>query len=122
MDQNNFSKFNNELLNKKLPNATAVLILGIASILTCCCYGILSVILGTVGLFLAKKDTQLYKENPSSYSNYNNLKTGKILCIIGIVLGAIFLIYVISIIAYIGIDALKNPELLQERIREISKP
>ena len=121
MDQNNFSKFENELLNQKLPNTTAVLILGISSILTCCCYGILSIILGIVGLFLAKKDTQLYKENPSSFSNYNNLKTGKILCIIGILLGAVFLIYIVAIISYIGIDALKNPELLQERIREISK-
>ena len=43
--------------NQKLPNATAVLILGIFSILICCCYGIFSIILGVVALVLANKDT-----------------------------------------------------------------
>lgn len=119
MDQNDFSVFEEK---RKLPNATAILVLGISSMVSCCCYGILSVVLGTVGLFLAKKDTQLYNENPALYSNYNTVKTGKILCIIGIILGAIFLIYIIWIISYIGIDALQNPELLKERIREMSKP
>ena len=36
---------------QKLPNATAVLVLGIASILTCCCYGIIGLILGIVAFF-----------------------------------------------------------------------
>ena len=49
---------------QKLPNATAVLILGIASIITCCCYGVLGIITGVVALVLAKKDTQVYLENP----------------------------------------------------------
>ena len=62
--------------NQKLPNATAVLILGIFSILTCCCYGIISIILGAIGLVLANKDAKLYAENPSAYTNYNNLKIG----------------------------------------------
>ena len=50
--------------NQKLPNATAVLILGIFSILTCCCYGIISISLGAIGLVLANKDAKLYAENP----------------------------------------------------------
>lgn len=117
MDQNNFSNFDNQ--NQKLPNATAVLVLGIVSIITCCCYGIISIILGAVGLYLAKKDTQVYSENPSLYSNYNNIKTGKILCIIGIVLGVLYLIYIICIFAIFGMETLQNPALMQEKMRQM---
>lgn len=115
MEESNFSNFEGQ---QKLPNATAVLVLGIVSIITCCCYGVLSIILGAVGLYLAKKDTNLYKSNPSAYTNYNNVKTGKILSIIGIVLGVLFLLYMIWIIATFGLDALQNPELLRERMEE----
>ncbi len=102
--------------NQKLPNATAVLVLGILSILTCCCYGIFSVILGTIGIVLANKDAKLYAENPTIYSNYNNLKIGKILNIIGIILGVIYLFLVIWMIATFGYETLQNPELLQEEM------
>lgn len=94
--------------NQKLPNATAVLILGIFSILTCCCYGIFSIILGAIGLVLANKDAKLYAENPSSYTNYNNLKIGKILNIIGLVLGVIYLIYVIFLFATLGMEGIEQ--------------
>lgn len=104
---------------QKLPNALAVLILGILSIPLCCCYGIFSIILGGIGLYLAKKDEVLYQQNPSLYTNYSNLKTGKILCIIGIVLGVLYLGYVVMLIATLGVDALSNPELMQERVRDM---
>jgi hypothetical protein len=118
MEESN--QFTNFETNKKLPNATAVLILGISSIVTCCCYGILSVIIGIIGVVLANKDSKLYAENPSAYTNYGNLKTGKILCIIGIILGAIYLILMIISYSIFGLEALQNPELMQERIRELS--
>jgi hypothetical protein len=102
--------------NQKLPNATAVLVLGILSILTCCCYGIISVILGTVGLVLANKDVKLYAENPTVYSNYNNLKIGKILSIIGIVLGIIYLLLIVWLVVTFGYETLQDPELLKEEM------
>jgi hypothetical protein len=105
--------------NQKLPNATAVLILGIFSILTCCCYGIISIILGVVGLVLANKDTKLYAENPSQYTNYNNLKIGRILSIIGIVLGAIYLIYVVVLFSTLGMEGIE--QMQQEFIRRYGK-
>lgn len=81
---------------RNLPNATAVLILGIISILTCCCGGLgIGVIAGIVALVLAKKDLKLYNENPDLYLNYPTLNTGRILAIIGTTLSAItFLINV----------------------------
>ena len=92
---------------QKLSNATAVLILGIASILTCCCYGI-GIVLGIVALVLAKKDIAAYNENHELYSGYANLNTGKILSIIGIILGSIYLIFVIYLYTVVGEDGMKD--------------
>jgi len=105
--------------NQKLPNATAVLVLGILSILTCCCYGIVGLALGIVGLVLANKDMKLYREAPEKFINFKNLNIGRILSIIGVVLNALTLIYFIVIISMIGIDALQDPALLQEKIKEL---
>ena len=51
-----------------LPNATAVLVLGILSIVTCFCYGIIGIILGIVALILAKSATKLYVSSPGQYT------------------------------------------------------
>lgn len=104
---------------QKLPNATAVLILGIVSIVACCCYGLPGLIAGIIGLVLYKKDNDLYKINPTMYSNYSNLNTGRILSIIGIVLSVLYLIYVIVLISTVGLEAMKDPQLMQEKIKEM---
>ena len=105
--------------NQKLPNATAVLILGIFSILTCCCWGVIGLALGIIALVLAKKDTVLYNANPRIYTDYKNLNTGRTLAIIGIVLSAIYLIWTIYSLVFIGADALQ--EMQEELLREIQK-
>jgi len=104
---------------QKLPNGTLVIILGIASIITCCCYGIISIILGGVGLFLAKKDTALYQENPSIYKDYNNIQIGKVLSIIGIVLGVLYLFFMLWMISVIGWENMQNPEMVEAKMREL---
>ncbi len=86
---------------QKLPNATAVLVLGILSLVTCCCYGV-GTVLGIVALVIAKKDLVMYNENPELYSNYSNLKTGRILAMIGIGIGVAYLIYIAVLFATIG--------------------
>ena len=103
--------------NEKLPNANAVLILGILSIITCCCWGIVGVILGIIALVLAKKDTALYNENPSLYTNFNNINTGKILAIIGLVLSTIDLIWTIYSLIFIGQAGMM--EMQQEWLRQL---
>ena len=113
--QSNF----NELTNQKLPNATAVLVLGILSILTCCCYGIIGLILGIIALVLAKKDTAVYNANPQAYSNYSNLNIGRILAIIGIALSVLYLIMTIWMFATFGLEGMQDQELMQQRIREM---
>ncbi|MBC7607302.1 MAG: DUF4190 domain-containing protein [Burkholderiales bacterium] len=103
---------------QKLPNATAVLILGILSILTCCCYGIVGLILGIVALVLAKKDLTIYIENPELYEGFSNINTGRILAIIGITLSSIYLIFTIYLYAVVGEEGLKDfQENLMDKIK-----
>ncbi|GGX32688.1 CCC motif membrane protein [Aquimarina muelleri] len=97
-----------------LPNSTLILVLGILSIVGCCCYGI-GIILAIITLVLAKKATTLYNENQELYSGFQNVKTGKILAIVGIALGAIYLIYVIFIFVTIGMDGYM--EMIEEMKR-----
>ena len=104
--------------NQKLPNATAVLVLGILSVLTCWCYGIIGIVLGIVALFLAKKDIALYKESPEKFNNYSNLNTGRVLAIIGLVLSILTIVFFIWILNIVGMDALKDEDLMRERIQE----
>ncbi|MCX7547666.1 CCC motif membrane protein [Xanthomarina sp. F1114] len=104
-----------------LQNSTLILVLGILSIVTCCCYGVLGLPIGIVALILANKSTKIYTENPELYTGYNNLKTGKILAIIGIVLNVIFLAYVIWILNIVGWEALQDPEMLQEKLQEFQQ-
>ncbi|MDD3003840.1 CCC motif membrane protein [Flavobacterium sp.] len=104
---------------QKLPNGTAVLILGIFSILTCCCWGIVGLILGIIALVLAKKDLALYNADPQAYSNYSNLNTGRILAIVGIVLSVIYLIANIYFLVTIGQEGLM--EMQQEYLRQLQQ-
>lgn len=102
---------------QKLPNATAVLILGILSLPLCCCYGI-GLILGIIALVIAKKDVVLYQANPELYSNYGNIKTGKILAYIGIGLSILYLLLIVWMISTFGMEALQDPELMRKLMEE----
>ncbi|SNR16369.1 CCC motif membrane protein [Tenacibaculum jejuense] len=110
-----------EFEERKLPNATTVLVLGILSILACCCYGVPGILLGVVALILHKKDKDLYLSNPNVYTNYSNLNTGFILSIVGIILSVIFIMMIFWAISMIGWDALQDPELLRERMEELEQ-
>ncbi len=93
---------------KKLPNAVAVLVLGIISIVIC----YLGVITGTIALALASKDMKLYRANPGAYDegSYKNLNAGKICAIIGVCLSALIILFyaVIFITAISTANSLKN--------------
>jgi len=93
---------------QKLPNSNAVLILGILSILTCCCWGIVGMILGIMALVLAKKDMALYAQNPELYEGYSNINTGRILAIIGIALSAVYFVFQIYLWVAIGPEGIED--------------
>ncbi|HLV13692.1 MAG TPA: CCC motif membrane protein [Xanthomarina sp.] len=104
-----------------LQNSTLILVLGILSIITCCCYGILGLPLGVVALVLANKATKIYAQDPELYTGYNNVKTGKILAIVGVILNIVFLAYIFWIISMIGWEVLQDPEMLKEKIEEFQQ-
>lgn len=86
--------------NQKLPNVTISLVLGIISFIACCCSsGFGGVILSGIALFLTRKDEKTYAENPEIYTNFSQLKTAKIIAIIGLVLSALTSIYVIYLMS-----------------------
>lgn len=91
-----------------LPNSTLILVFGILSILTCCCYGVLGLIFGILAVVMAKRAKEIYIAEPELYKGYNNVKTGKILGIIGIILSAVYLILIIVMIAMYGWDGIQE--------------
>ena len=103
---------------QKLPNSTLILVFGIISIVTCCCYGVLGLIFGIIALVLANKAIKLYAENPEMYDGIKNVKTGKTLAIIGIVLNVIYLLMSIWAISNFGWDSLQDPEKMQEILEQ----
>ena len=106
---------------QRLPNDTLILVMGILSIIGCCCYGLPGTIFGIVAVILGSKATKLYKAEPEKYDGYGNVQAGKIMGIIGIVLSLLFVIYLIWVVSIIGYEALQDPELLQEKIMEMQQ-
>jgi uncharacterized membrane protein len=82
-------------VQQPLPNATMILVLGILSIVIC-------FITGIIALVMAKKETELYNNNPGVYSesSFSSVKAGKICSIIGLILWAVGILVYIAIIAF----------------------
>jgi hypothetical protein len=76
-----------------LPNATAVLVLGIISIVGCCCFGIVGLICGIIALILAKSDLALLNAEPGKYTENSakNLRAGRTCAIIGVSLSSLYI-------------------------------
>jgi len=104
---------------QQLPNSTLILVFGIISIVLCWCYGIIGLPLSIVAIVLAGKAKKTYMENPELYTGYQNMNTGRILAIIGLILNILFICYIIWVLSQIGWDALGNPELMMERAEEM---
>lgn len=100
---------------QKLPNETLIIILSIFGIVCCWCFG-LGLIPAIIALVLALKAQKLYRENPENYSNFSTIKTGKILAIIGIVLGLYSIGSVIYQISTVGFDVMmeQSREMMEQ--------
>jgi hypothetical protein len=87
-----------------LPNSSATLVLGILSLVLGC--GTFGLILGIIGLVISKEAKQMYDANPDHYTGYSNLNAGRVLCIIGIVIGGasllIVMLWILGITAFLG--------------------
>jgi M penetrans paralogue family 26 len=101
---------------RPLPNGTAVLVLGIISIVGCFCDGVPGLVCGIIALVLAGKDLRLYNADPTLYTvgSVSNLKNGRICAIIGTSLSAVCLIILIIYIFTVGWAVLSHPWMLHQ--------
>lgn len=84
------------MYKEKLPHAQSALILGISSIVTaCCCWGIVGLIVGIIGLYESNKAISIYNANPNDFDGINNAQTGRTTSIIGIIIGALSILWMI---------------------------
>jgi hypothetical protein len=97
---------------QKLPNATLILVLGIVAYL-CCCFAGIGIIPAGVAFYLATKSEKIYKENPEAYDNYQQIKTGKIVSLIALILCALM------VIRFIYVITTSDWDLLMEQQQEI---
>ena len=101
-------------MKEKLPHSQAALILGISSIITaCCCYGVVGIILGVIGIMQANKAVAVHNQDPDLYTGINNANTGKTTSIIGVVLG------VITVTVYLYILNSGQYEIMMEQYQEM---
>ncbi len=96
MDDPSKDIFNNSRL--QLPNGTTVFVLGICSVLFTCFF--IGLILGIIGLVMSREGRRLYQDAPHLYEGYGLLNAGFILSIIGTVLGALWVGYMIIIVLF----------------------
>ncbi len=83
-----------------LPNTTAVLVIGICSILFSCFF--VGLVLGIIGLSMSGKGRRMYSANPELYEGYGALNAGRIMSIIGTILGGLYIVYWIIAVAILG--------------------
>jgi hypothetical protein len=74
-----------------LQNATAVLVLGVTSLVIC----LFGIALAIIALTLAVRDIKLYKVNPKIYTiaSYKNMQAGKICACISFALNMLLIVY-----------------------------
>lgn len=87
---------------QKLPNVTIAIVLAILSFICCCFGGIPGAIMAGIAFYLVRTDEKRYQQNPELYSNYSQLKTARIIAIIGLVLGILYFIWSYYQIAQMG--------------------
>lgn len=84
---------------KSIPNANAVLVLGIISIVGCFLYGIPGLVCGIIALVMFKKVKATYLSNKPMYeTSYKNANAGYICAIIGTILSALYFLFFIIIL------------------------
>ncbi len=95
---------------EKLPGASNALLFGILSIvLTLFCCGPFGGVFSIIGLTNANKAEKIQQQSEGQYAGYNDVKTGKVLSYIGLVIAVIYLICLVlffgTIIALLGFAA-----------------
>lgn len=85
---------------KSIPNANAILVLGIISIVGCFLYGLPGLVCGIIALAMFKKVKATYLSNKPMYeTSFKNANAGYICAIIGTIISALYFLFWIFFIA-----------------------
>lgn len=110
-NQYNSDKIFNSLQQESLPNAKAVLILGIGSIIGFLCGGgIIGLIMSIIAVVLAKGDRALLRANPGHYTaeSVSNLNTGRVAALIILWTSVVLILFAILIIVALGVSVFRE--------------
>lgn len=103
-----------EVYVMECPNANAILVLGILSLLLCWNYEFLGFILAILVLVISSKSRRLFKSNSKQYgySSYKLVVVGRICAIIALVISIFALLFTVlilfGIVGGIGLFRLKD--------------
>ncbi|WP_394750066.1 CCC motif membrane protein [Spongiimicrobium salis] len=78
-----------------------IIIMGVLGYL-CCCLAGLGIIPSAIGFFLARKSEKMYAANPELYDNASQIKTGKIVALIAVILNVLMIVRIIYLLSTIG--------------------
>jgi len=114
--ESNYNPYSFPNQKETLPNATAVLVLGILSIVFCWCCYLPSIIMGIIAIVLGAQGRTLYRSNPEKYTqaSYSNLNAGFICGIVGLALTILVLLFAIT-------RAIMNPDSANEYQRLLER-
>jgi|SRR5690554_512205 len=108
----------NQYQPEKLPKSTGILVLGILSIVfSLCCGGFIGIILAIIALVMAGPATTMYNAAPERYTGYSNVKTGKVLAIIGLIISIIVILFTVYIFSTVGYEGIL--EMQEEMMRDL---
>ena len=105
---------------QQLPNSTLTLVFGILSWVSFCCYGIFGILFGLAALIIGNIALKKFKENPGLYTGEGNAKIGRVLGIIGLILGLLVIGFFVWMISVLGLDVImsQDQELIQEKMND----
>jgi hypothetical protein len=100
MNSDNSYNSNSNGFKASLPGETAILILGIVSIVLFC--GLIGFVCGIIALVKAKKAIQIYQMYPDDFSDasYRTVKNGRTCALIGVILSSIYLFIILAIVVF----------------------
>ncbi len=104
MEEPIYTPYNSSNSNRSpvdLPNSTAILVLGILSIIFA---GLIGIILAIIALSMSRNARHAYEDYPGDYTqaSYSRVNAGRICAIIGLSLVALLLIIILVILAFAG--------------------
>jgi len=104
MEEPKYIPYNNNTGNRTpedLPNSTAILVLGILSIIFA---GLIGIILAIIALSMSRNARHAYEDYPGEYTeaSYSRVNAGRICAIVGLCLVAVIVSIVLAILVFAG--------------------